>query len=134
MSQKLVVEDVRNPLEVRILKELNHLKRGTKWKNLSYEDEYLPYITEHSYIPDFILTRSDGTKLYIEVKGWLRKDDQKKLIAVKKYNPDIDIRIVFDKDNKLSARHKMRYSGWAIKYKFPYAIGGIPKEWLVPTS
>lgn len=128
---KLTVDDVRNPLEARILKEFLSLERSTKFKDLTYEEELLPYTLERNYVSDYVVTRRDGHKIYIEVKGYLRTDDEKKLIAVRRTNPDLDIRIIFDKDNKCSGR-KMRYSQWCHKYGFDYSIGYLPKEWLIP--
>jgi hypothetical protein len=37
--------------------------------------------------------------------------------------------LFFAQDNKIP-RSKMRYSDWAKKYGFEYAVGEIPKEWL----
>lgn len=128
---KVNVDDVRNTLESRILKEALSYQRATKFKGITYEEEVLPYVLERDYITDFVIEREDGHKIYIEVKGYLRIDDEKKLIAVRRSNPNLDIRIVFDKDNRLT-RRKMRYSQWCKKYGFDYSIGFLPKEWLIP--
>jgi hypothetical protein len=51
--------------------------------------------------------------------------------AVKASNPTLDIRFVFyDANKKLNKRSKMRHWEWAEKYKFPWAEGRIPTEWL----
>lgn len=99
-----------------------------------YETENLPYVLVKRYIPDFIITKNDGTKIYIEVKGYLRPQDRAKLIAVKEANPTIDLRIVFGADNKLNRFSKTRYSEWATKHGIPYAVKDIPKEWFNDNS
>jgi predicted nuclease of restriction endonuclease-like RecB superfamily len=75
-----------------------------------------------NYIPDFILETKNG-KVYIECKGRFRETDKRKLAAVKKQHPELDLRIVFYRENK-------QYIKWADKYKIPWCIKIIPKEWL----
>jgi hypothetical protein len=99
-------------------------------KGTLYESEALKYVLYKTYTPDFVFTRKDGTKLYIEVKGYLRPEDRTKMIAVKALNPDLDIRFFFPVDNKLRKGSKSRYSDWCQKHGFPYAIGRIPKNWF----
>jgi predicted nuclease of restriction endonuclease-like RecB superfamily len=94
-----------------------------------YEPEKLPYVIEHYYKPDFVIMKKNGKKLYLEVKGYMRIEDQKKMRAVKECNPDLDIRFYFAED-RLVHRSKMKNSEWCAKYGFPCAIGKIPKRWL----
>ncbi len=61
--------------------------------------------------------------MIIEAKGHFRPEAMRKMVAVKRQHPLLDIRIVFYSKNK-------RYTKWAEKYGFPYAIGDIPDEWL----
>jgi len=49
---------------------------------------------------------------------------------VREQYPDLDIRIFFHKDNKLNAKSNVRYSEWATKYGFIWAVGVIPEEWF----
>lgn len=74
------------------------------------------------YIPDFIIDTPNGT-LYIECKGYLRRESRVKLCAVKRQHPERDIRMLFYSTDKKNIR-------WAIKNGFKYAIGTIPTEWL----
>jgi predicted nuclease of restriction endonuclease-like RecB superfamily len=116
-------------LEAAAFKVLKKLLRG---KTPQYEGEKVPYIVPAraaSYIPDFILTKKDGTKLYLEIKGYLRPHDRVKMRLVKRHNPDLDIRLVFGQNN-LVAGTKLRYSDWAKKNGFPFAIGEIPNKWV----
>lgn len=88
----------------------------------SYEGLKIPYVIAGHYTPDFVIATPTG-RLYIETKGYLRPEDKRKLIAVKKCNPNMDLRIVF-------YEHKPRSVKWAEKNHFKYAIGNIPEEWL----
>lgn len=118
-----------NDLELSILKVIKHIKpRKVK---VAYESERLPYHLTRAYVPDFVIDLSGGRKLYIEAKGYLRPGDRTKMIAVKKANPDLDIRFVFAKDNILYKGSKSRYSDWCKTNGFLYHVGlDIPKEWF----
>lgn len=49
---------------------------------------------------------------------------------VKQQHPEIDLRMVFAKDNKMNKHSKTTYSTWAKKLDIPYSIGSIPQGWL----
>jgi hypothetical protein len=70
-----------------------------KGSEVDYETEKLEYILTKHYVPDFIITFNDGTKMYIECKGYFKYPDREKMISVKENNPDLDIRFVFYRDN-----------------------------------
>lgn len=72
-------------------------------------------------MPDFILSTELG-KVYVECKGYLRPEDKRKLCAVKRQHPEIDLRLLFYAENKKNIK-------WAIKNNFRYAIEYIPKDW-----
>ena len=108
---------LRNKFETKIYGQLK--KSRIKFK---YESERLPYLIAGHYIPDFVLTTKTG-KIYIETKGYLRPEDKRKLVAVKKLNPHIDLRILFYSINK-------KYIKWADKVGLKWAIDTIPDEWL----
>lgn len=116
----------KNPSEERLYKKLKKLSG----KRVSYETEKIDYVVSKTYIPDFPLRKKDGTLMFIEYKGYLRPSDRAKMIAVKKCNPNLDIRIVFARDNYLTKRKKSRYSDWARSNGFPCSIGTVPKEWV----
>ena len=66
-----------------------------------YETEKLSYIIEHNYTPDFKLPNYK----YLEVKGYWDAEDRRKILAVKRDNPDIDLRMVFQSPyNTISKR------------------------------
>lgn len=111
------MKKTRNKFEKRIEKQLKKAK-----VKFSYETEKIPYILSRHYIPDFIIETPLG-KVYVECKGHLRREDKSKLIAVKKLNPHMDLRILFYASKKDQIR-------WAERNGLKYAISSIPTEWL----
>lgn len=81
----------------------------------------------HQYTPDVVLPNG----IHVEIKGRFTGEARTKMIAVKKCNPDVDIRFLFQRDDWCTKNHKMRYSEWCEKNGFDYAIGEvIPSEWI----
>jgi len=122
--------DYRSKLEVTVARELRKLKGKKKLKKIEYEKEKLPFIIEANYLPDFVVTRNDGSTIIIEVKGILDRDTQKKMLAVKRCHPDLEIVFYFWKDNLIRKGGKMRYSDWCEKHGFKYCIGKLDEEWF----
>ena len=94
-----------------------------------YERETLIYVQPaqtRKYTPDFFLPNG----IIIEAKGKWTIQDRKKMVTVMEQNPNLDIRMLFQYDNKLNKRAKERYSTWCEKRGIPYAIGTIPDDWL----
>lgn len=112
-----MVKKTRNKFEKKI--ELQLKKAKIKF---NYESERIPYLLSGFYIPDFVIDTRNG-RVYIETKGHFRPEAKRKMVAVKKLNPGLDIRILFyskkDKDIK-----------WAKKNGFIYAIDTIPEFWF----
>src|SRR5436190_7029289 len=93
--------------------------------NFEYEAEKLPYVLHATYLPDFTIRRVlQATPLRIELKGYLRREDKRKLRAIKAQHPEIDLRILFYNDRR---KQDLR---WATKHRIPYAISNIPEDWL----
>lgn len=95
-----------------------------------YEPESLKYSFEGTYKPDFVLSFTSGYKIYIETKGYMDNDARRKMASVRRANPNLDIRFVFARDNKLRKDMPMTYTKWANKIGFPSAVKSIPEEWL----
>lgn len=93
-----------------------------------YESDKITYFVPKTYIPDYTITRDDGHKVLLEVKGFLRYEDQLKMRYVKMANPDLDIRFYFPNDGQVH-RSKMKNSEWCKKYDFPCYIGRLPRGW-----
>lgn len=132
---KIGKKTVHSPFEYEVYKLIKHeLPRGA---TVEFEAEKLSYIIESEYTPDFVITKKDGTKIYIEAKGNGHQFDEtvrRKMLAVKRAHPDLDIRIVFHNDGKVGRTRKdgtyMRQSDWAKRHGFPFAIRTIPKDWF----
>tara|TARA_Y100000817_G_scaffold305358_1_gene289355 strand:- start:155 stop:589 length:435 start_codon:yes stop_codon:yes gene_type:complete len=94
-----------------------------------YESEKLGYTIEHNYTPDFVLPNYT----YLEAKGYWDPADRRKILAVKKDNPDADIRMVFQSPyNTINKRSKTTYAKWCEKHDIPWtSYKDIPIEWLV---
>ena len=96
--------------------------------SFEYESEKLGYTIEHSYTPDFVLPNYT----YLEAKGYWSPADRRKILSVKKDNPDIDLRMVFQSPyNKISKKSKTTYAQWCEKHDIPWSsYHNIPIEWL----
>ena len=96
---------------------------------LVYEPFSLSYILpakKRRYTPDWVLPNG----IIIETKGLFKYVDREKHLLVREYHPELDIRFMFMRNNKLTKTSKKRYSDWCEDNGFLYAIGyEIPKEW-----
>ena len=91
-----------------------------------YETETIHYTipeSKHKYTPDFIFNKSNGTKFYIEAKGRFDPEDRKKMLLIKQQQPELDIRLLFMRDQPIRKGSKTLYSDWAKKNNFTYATG-----------
>ena len=94
-----------------------------------YESEKLDYTIEHTYTPDFVLPNYT----YIEAKGYWSAADRRKILNVKKANPEVDLRMVFQSPyNKINKKSKTTYAMWCEKHDIPWSsYHNIPLEWLI---
>jgi glycogen debranching enzyme len=101
------------------------------YTTFEYETKKIPFVVSESrfYLPDFILPNG----IHIEAKGYLRREDRKKLLLVKEQHPDLDLRLVFQcASNRIYKRSKTTYGQWAKKHGFLYSDNGrVPREWLI---
>lgn len=114
----------RSQFERRIAEQLQKAN-----VNFKYESESIRYLmpeSKHIYKPDFILPNG----IMIEAKGRFDSDARKKMALVKEQNPDLDIRIVFQRDQPIRKGSPTLYSMWADKLGYKYAVKDIPKEWV----
>jgi len=94
-----------------------------------YEPEQLSYTIEHNYTPDFVLPNY----IYLETKGYWDPADRRKVLAVKRDNPDVDLRMVFQAPyNTISKKSKTTYAKWCEKHDIPWtSYHNIPLDWLI---
>ena len=94
-----------------------------------YESCKVPYTIQHHYHPDFILPNH----VYLETKGYWSPEDRRKIAAVKRDNPELDLRMVFQSPfNKISKKSKTTYAMWCEKHAIPWtSFHNIPLERLI---
>ena len=94
-----------------------------------YESTKVPYTIQHHYTPDFVLPNYT----YLETKGYWDAADRRKILAVKKANPEIDLRMVFQAPyNTISKKSKTTYALWCEKHDIPWtSYHNIPLDWLI---
>ena len=114
----------RSGLEEQVAKLLSGL--GISYE---YESEKLGYTIEHHYTPDFVLPNY----VYLETKGYWSPSDRRKILNVKKSNPEVDLRMVFQAPfNKINKNSKTTYAKWCEKHDIPWtAYHNIPLDWLI---
>ena len=78
------------------------------------------------YLTDFRLPNG----IYIEAKGWFISSDRSKMESVIKCNPDLDIRMLFQRDGWANTTKTVKYSQWCDKRKIKWAVGKVPIEWV----
>ena len=111
------MKKLKNKFELKIYQQLKRSK-----VRFDYESCRIPYVVAGHYIPDFVIETRNG-RVYVECKGYFRPEAKRKLCAVRRAHPEIDLRILFYAPNK-------SYIKWAEKNGIRYAISEIPKEWL----
>ena len=94
-----------------------------------YESERVSYTIQHHYTPDFVLPNH----VLLETKGYWDPADRRKILAVKKDNPYLDLRMVFQSPyNKINKKSKTTYAMWCEKPDIPWtSYHNIPLEWLI---
>lgn len=118
---------MRSGFESKVSKML-----ASKKVKFSYESMTIPYVVERIYKPDFVI---EGSDFVIETKGYFTSADRSKLLAVKRQNPDKDIRLWFQRDNWTTSKKKQKYSDWAEKNGFKWHVGdSFPLKWFKKTT
>lgn len=102
----------------------NLSSRKARW---AYEDTKVQYILNGEYNPDFHLLDSG---IFVEAKGLLDRESKRKMLAVKRQHPELDIRFLFMMADKKIPGSKQTHAQWAERNGFQWAEGEIPKEWL----
>ena len=123
-KKKTKTSKYRSKLEERVADLLDELKI-----TYEYESSKVPYTIQQHYCPDFILPNH----VHLETKGYWDAKDRRKILAVKKDNPDLDLRMVFQSPyNKISKSSKTTYAKWCERHSIPWCtFHSIPLEWLI---
>lgn len=117
----------RSGYEVQIAKQLDAANVP-----FEFEKDVIMYIVPaqtRKYNPDFKLNG-----IYIETKGRWTLSDRKKMALVLEQNPKLDIRMLFQSDEKLNKGSKTRYSEWCERRGIPYAVGEVPESWILEAT
>lgn len=80
------------------------------------------------YTPDFFLPNG----IVVEAKGRFMAKDRLIAKAMKEQHPEVDIRMLFMGDNKISPSSKTRYRDWCERNDIKCAVsktGKLPEEW-----
>lgn len=99
----------------------------------TYESMVIEYTvpeSKHKYVPDFILPNG----VIVEGKGYWDAASRQKMARVIEQHPELDIRILFQRNNAINKKSKTHYSDWCSKRRIKFAIspqGLIPEEWLL---
>ena len=122
--KKKTTSNFRSKLEEDIANLLQEL--GVSYE---YESTRVPYVIQHHYNPDFILPNH----VHLEAKGYWAPEDRRKIKAVKRDNPDLDLRMVFQSPfNTISKKSKTTYAQWCEKHDIPWTSwANIPLDWLI---
>jgi len=93
----------------------------------TYEELEFPYVLNGTYHPDFFLKK---TGIVVEAKGVLDRDSKRKMIAIRKQYPDLDIRILFMNASTKVPGTKQTHGQWADRNGYKWAEGKIPEDWV----
>lgn len=88
---------------------------------------------KRTYLPDFRLPNG----IIVEGKGKFDPDAREKMALVTEQHPELDIRMLFMRDNYINKKSKTRYTDWCKKRGIKCAVsleGHIPVEWLEETK
>ena len=124
MTKKKKTSKYRSGLEEKVAELLDALKISYE-----YESTKVPYTIQHHYHPDFVLPNH----VYLETKGYWDAADRRKVLAVKRDNPELDLRMVFQSPyNKITKHSKTTYAKWCEKHDIPWtSYHNIPLDWLI---
>ena len=114
----------RSGLEEKVADLLSEL--GVSYE---YESKKISYVIQHHYTPDFVLPNH----VILECKGYWDAAERRKIKEVKKDNPDLDLRMVFQSPfNTISKKSKTTYAKWCEKLDIPWtSFHNIPLDWLI---
>ena len=92
-----------------------------------YECESFEYTLTSRYKPDIFLKNG----VILELKGFWKPTDRRKHAAMKAQHPDIDIRLVFQRNNTITRTSKTTYGDFCDKHSIPWCVfPNIPQSWF----
>jgi hypothetical protein len=119
----------RSGLEETVINNLTNRKVSFLYEQ--YVVDYSKPPTKHKYTPDIKLDNG----IFIEIKGFFKREDRRKHVLIKEQRPELDIRFIFgNSKNKIYKGSKTTYADWCEKNSFKYAEKIVPKEWTEETK
>lgn len=93
--------------------------------------EYTVPAHTRKYTPDFVIHTRTGHMIYVETKGHWKPADRLRLKHIRKSNPWLDLRMVFQRArNPIRKGSRTTYADWCDKQEVQWAEGGVPEAWL----
>lgn len=85
-----------------------------------------------TYTPDFALKNAtDNVAFFIETKGLFTSENRRTMALVKQQHPEIDIRMLFMRNNKVHKNNPKTYGDWCNEQGIKWAVGKeAPAHWL----
>src|SRR5690606_24216946 len=109
VGEKIQLErKTRSGLESKAIKILNKLQIDYEYEPVNGKIKYQRPATNHTYLPDIVI---DG--VVYELKGYLQ--DREKMVNNINSNPDLEIIMVFMRDQPVRKGAKMTYSSYCDK-------------------
>jgi hypothetical protein len=124
-SRRKLAQDAgfRSAFEWEVARQAEEVGIEFQYEPEGYLIEWQPKTKK--YKPDFILPNG----IIVETKGRFTVFDRQKHLAIKAQHPELDIRFVFQYDNRLDRRSSTTYCEWCAQKGFICAVGHIPKAW-----
>jgi hypothetical protein len=92
----------------------------------TYESEKIKFVqpaVSRTYTPDFVFVKKDGSIMFVETKGRWTVEDRKKIALVKDQHPTMDLRMLFQSNNKIRKGSKTTYGDVCDKMNLVWAVG-----------
>lgn len=86
--------------------------------DFQYESDKLQYSLHLSYKPDWKIHNG----IYLETKGKFDYTERRKLLAVLADNPGTDVRMVFQRNNRIRKGSDMTYGDWCDQYGIRWSV------------
>ena len=102
------------------------IDKARRLTDLLYEPDAFEYTVTRKYTPDVRLPNG----IYVEIKGRFVGADRSKHRKIREQHPELDIRLVFQRNDKLYKGAKSTYTEWCDRLGIKWAIGEIPEEWI----
>ena len=109
----------RSRWEANYARYLEFLREAAQIANWLHEPTTFLFVKEQSsYLPDFLVTLTNGEIEYHEVKGWMDDRSFTKISLMRKYHPEKKLVLVRSKEyEEIERTYGDKISGWEFKEK-----------------